>query len=1107
MVAFRLNWFGPPSVEYDGRPQRLEMRKTLALLAYLSLSAQPHSRETLAAMFWPEYDQQHAMANLRRNLSSLARSLPSGLLEVDRERIGLQRVEWLQVDTEEFKEQLTSLYTHSHPEDQACLECLSSLEKAVALYKGDFFEGFNLKDCPEFDDWQFFQRENLRSDYGGALQKLADYYQNQCDWDKAIARTRSWLALDRLHEAPHRKLMMLYYLIGQKSAALRQYEDCKQILEQELGEDPEEETQKVYEEIRSGSLYEGQQVSRSRITKPETIQPDIPILKTKLFIPKVPRTIVERPHLIALLDQGAQFPMTILSAPAGFGKTTMLAEWAVQTQQLVAWVGLDKGDNDPNRLINYLIRAVQNALNNPTVGSESLELLRSPTPLPVEMVLSPFVNDLIQIPTPVVLIFDDYHNIKEKNVHNVVHYILEHQPDSLRLILSTRVDPPLHLARMRANNLMFEIRTESLRFNLVEADTFLNKIMGLELLEEDIAVLSERTEGWIAGYKMVSLALQQRGIAVEPQNRRQFIFDLSGSQRFIFDYLVEEVLSGQPNFIRSFLMKTSILDRFCASLCEAVAGPIEQLGDQAHTSGETTEVAQNYQQILEYLDHANMFLIPMDEERCWYRYHHLFIDILQARLQQTEDKSFIQQLHKRASVWLESNKFPYEAIYHAHAAADFDRTARLVEVNYIDAWEWNKLANIGKWIDKLPQEVVLKRHKLCCYHAYVEMLKGKIEGLEVYLDSAQGQLEEAAVTEENEETLAVLNLTRAYIAGLRGNWAYAIELAKTPLTTTQRYRSAYNLMYGFAFFLEGELERSRSAFKQLIYDNIFLLPGSLSLSHSYLARIYKLEGRLNEAEQVYTNALKVITERGWNQFYIPALIEFGLSDLLLEKNEADKAWYYVQHGLENTGSWFPADSLATGYTVLSRVLQRKGDYSAALSAVQEAEEKLKGDTLLPHIRSELEASSIRACLAQGDLECAGDWMQAHASILSISENENSGVAFRNEYDRIIALRILLAHRKFDEAVILAKRMIEIAKSGMRYGRVIEIEALLAIALQGSDEALQTLMDSLILAQPGGYARIFLDEGTEMQALLQKGKQRGVWQDLNLSSYVEKLLEP
>jgi DNA-binding SARP family transcriptional activator len=625
MVNLKLSWLGPPAIEYEGRPLRLEMRKPLALLAYLSLSPQSPTRETLASLFWLEHDQQHALSSLRRSLFSLGRSLPPGFLEVDREKIGLRREDWLKVDVEEFRQQLAFARQHPHPPNHVCPDCLSSLEKAAAIYKGDFFEGFNLKDCPGFDEWQFFQRESLRSDYAGVLEKLAAYYQGRCEWEKAIRYARTWLALDRLNEPAQRMLIGLYNQSGQQRMALRQYETLIDLLQNELGQSPEAETLSLYQSLlsteASGRVENGSALSRSTSRGPE------PLIKTKLYIPPLRVDRVARPRLLELLDAGSQRPLTLVSAPAGFGKTTLLASWAAHTGLPIAWFSIDEGDNDPVRFVDYLIAALGSVL--PPEVSEQFQAFTQTLKASVQPTLIQLINHLAGEREPFVLILDDYQFIHSLDVHNALAFLVEKIPACMHLIIATRSDPPFSLAQLRASDRLIEIRASDLRFSLEESAGFLKQVMSLNLLNEDVSALEERTEGWIAGLQMAALAI--RTVASQPtrelnaidsgQAVSRFIHAFSGSNRYILDYLVEEVFGRHPLEIRSFLLHTSILERFSSPLCDAVT---------------KTEGSQN---ILEGLEKENLFLVPLDSERRWYRYHHLFAELLRFKLEETLSKA------------------------------------------------------------------------------------------------------------------------------------------------------------------------------------------------------------------------------------------------------------------------------------------------------------------------------------------------------------------------------------------------------------------------------------------------------------------------------------
>jgi LuxR family maltose regulon positive regulatory protein len=589
------------------------------------------------------------------------------------------------------------------------------------------------------------------------------------------------------------------------------------------------------------------------------------------------------------------------------------------------------------------------------------------------------------------------------------------------------------------------------------------------------------------------------------------ILGLTGSHRYIMDYLVEEVLNNLPAPVRTFMMRTSVLERFCAPLCEAVAGTLDsesRFSDQTNSTDFQLFGMGTAQEILEYLDRTNMFLAPLDEERCWYRYHRLFADLLRSRMTQTSSDACIRDLHLRASSWFEQNELIGEAIQHALQGSDFDRAAQLVESYYTSTWEWSDVFSIRQWFNQLPQEAILRHPKLCGFYAYVEMLEGRLDGLDFYLDQAENQLNLVQKTDEYQDTLGILHLTRAYLAGYHGNWARAVEIVKHPLFTYPKYSSASHNLIGMALFLEGDLDSACELFKQLVEGDVFLLSGSVPLSESYIARIRKLQGRLKDAEQVYINTMSFISQHGWSRFYMPALIEFGLADLYREKNELETAYNYIQQALKNTGEWFPADAMATGYTVLCRILHSQGKDNDVLTCNEEAKIKLEGETLLPHIQSEFATCFVQAYLAQGKINLAGQWLRSKPALLSIPENESSGVSFREEFERVFALRVLIAEQKYQEAVELSRRMLKIATKGGRLGRVIEIGLLQAIALYHlgcCDEALSILTKSLSMAYPEGYVRLFLEEGEAVEVLLRLGRQQNQWDRPDLCGYADQLL--
>ena len=523
-------------------------------------------------------------------------------------------------DVHEFQRQIASCQSHLHQDLETCEDCLLHLERSVALYRGDFLTGLNLPDCPEFDEWQYLERENFRAAFAQALCGLVKAYETRQEWEKALQHARHWVTLDRLNEAAQRTLINLYARSGQRSAALHQYEALTHLLQEELGQPPEEETTALYKRIQAREVT-GKNPPRSQRHHPSNhTQGNETLLKTKLFIPPIRVDRVPRPRLLELLNAGSQRALTLISAPAGFGKTTLLAHWTTQTELPIAWYSLDENDNDPTRFVSYLIAALDSII--PTIGEQFQGTYQSLQPS-IQPVLVGLMNDLTTVPEPFVLVLDDYQFIHSPVVHQGMAFLVDKIPACMHLVIATRTDPPLPLARLRARDQLVEIRANDLRFTQEESAGFLHQVMSLDLTGDDVLALETRTEGWIAGLQMAALAIRAIGnlkqvTGVEASSTQKeisgFIQDFSGSHRYILDYLGEEVLSRCPAEIRRFLLQTSLLERFSGPLCVAVTG----IGES--------------EAILETLEKENIFLVPLDNTRSWYRYHHLFAELLRYQL-------------------------------------------------------------------------------------------------------------------------------------------------------------------------------------------------------------------------------------------------------------------------------------------------------------------------------------------------------------------------------------------------------------------------------------------------------------------------------------------
>ncbi len=1076
MEVLKLRWLGPPSIEYEGRPLHLEMRKALALLAYISLSPQPPARETLAALFWPEFDQRHALSNLRRSLSSLARDMPAGTLEIGRERIGLQRTGVLEMDVEEFKAQLARASLHSSTSDPGFATSITALEKATAVYKGDFFEGFNLKDCPDFDEWQFYQRESLRSEYAAALEKLAVYYQGHGEWEKALIHARSWTALDPLNEAAQRMLIGLYCQSGRRSLAVRQYGEFAREMKEQLGQAPEPETARL---VEPGS--QAKTVSTRNTIQASPLSTPVPLLKTKLYIPSARSRRVKRDRLVGRMEECAAQALTLISAPAGYGKTTLLAEWATITDLPVAWVSLDAADNDPSRFFAYIGEAVNSV--HPGAADQALEMLHSSMPLALTTVISTLLNDLCEVSEPFALVLDDYHLITAQAVHTAMAFMLEHSTPEMHLVIATRTDPPLPLARLRSRQQLAEIRASDLRFYRDETTEFLNRIAGLNLGEEDITSLEARTEGWIAGLQMAALSMQGR------QDLSRFIHSFTGSHRYIMDYLVDEVLERQPEEIQRFLLHTSILRRLSGPLCDALL-------DQ-----------KDSQSILEQLEKANLFLVSLDDDRTWYRFHHLFADLLNARLKQ-QSPELISALHTRCSQWLEANGFMDEAVDHALAAQDFDRASQLV-----DRLAGPMIARSGGlilqgWIDQLPTEIALSRPWLCISQAWVRLATGLVDQVEPLLQAAEQKIQPEDPPQQRRELLAQIACLRAYLADLCGNLPGMIRMAEQALgylaTDDIASREKVCFILGRAYLTLGQFAKGITVVSESIQQSIDA--GTINMISPCLAiqcKIYRLQGRLHDVISLYLDK-KPYIEKNARRLYLAGNAYIGPAGVLREWNDLEGAETTIRHALDLIVQWENPSVICAAYTMLGRVFQAQGKLEAAAEAIHSAEAAFRGRLTVSDVLGELNSARVKLWLATGELAKAAQWAENWKKNLG----PDAAFSIALEQDEITISRVLAASQQTEEALQILSRLEEQAEIGGRFDRLIEILVFQAIALYAQErvpEALPILGRGLTLAQPEGYLRMFLDEGAPMADLLQQGKIQGTWHKLALDAYVGRLL--
>jgi len=806
-----------------------------------------------------------------------------------------------------------------------------------------------------------------------------------------------------------------------------------------------------------------------------------PLLQTKLYIPHSQPNLISRPRLIKHLEDGLSRKLTLVSSPAGFGKTTLLSEWIHKCGQPVAWITLDQGDNDPSRFLKYFITAALQK-NEAEIGEEIFSALQSSQPPKSDILLTGLLNEITEMTQPIVIVLDDYHVITEPTIQEMLTFILENQPPQMHLVISSRADPPWPLARLRVHGELAEIRTRDLRFTTDEAATFLNNVMGLKLSPQEVASLEGLTEGWIAGLQMAAISMRGR------KDVSGFIESFSGSHRFILDYLVEEVLDQQSLTIQDFLLKTSILESLSGPLCDAVAD------------------REDSQIILTQLEQANLFLIPLDDERCWYRYHHLFADLLRIRLEHTQPEH-TPTLHRRASEWFEQNGLIAEAVNHSLVANDFERVVRLFAGNTLAMIYHGESRTLVSWLEALPDEVVRSQPWFSIAHAWTLAYAGEFDAIETLLKETEKVLvgfDELVLSEvEYQRIVGHIAIIRSYTAARRGDSSRAAKQACKAL----QHLPADDLMErGYILTLLGAVLRTSGDFNAATEASTKAIAISQATGDSQLsavvlcdqAALHYSQGQLHKAAAICRDAEQISDKyAGQSGRPLPVMgyAYIRLSAVLREWNDLETATGYAREGLELCKQWGQADFLVYSYIEVAKVLQAIGDMDGALDAIQTG--KRIASNVSPWPGFHVAAQQARLWLVQGKLEDVTRWVQ-----VSGLRNDDS-LSFQYLFRYIVLARVLIAQGVFDEAAGLLSRLLEVAETARAMGCMIEILILQALALQAQgkiDHALTSLERALVFAEPEGYVRTFIDEGSSMGKLLQQTTAPGV-----AVGYVGKLL--
>jgi LuxR family transcriptional regulator, maltose regulon positive regulatory protein len=776
------------------------------------------------------------------------------------------------------------------------------------------------------------------------------------------------------------------------------------------------------------------------------------IVVTKLHIPAPRPRAVPRPRLIERLNEGLHHRLTLISAPAGFGKTTLVSEWIAASGRPAAWISLDQGDSDPARFLAYLVAALRSV--GAHIGEGVAAALQSPQSQASEPLLTALLNEINAIPRTFIVVLDDFHLVDAAPVEDALAFLLEHLPPCMHLVIATREDPRLPLARLRARGQMAELRAADLRFTPAETTEFLNRAMGLRLSAEDIAALETRTEGWIAGLQLAAISMRGRDDAAG------FIRSFTGSHGFVLDYLLEEVLERQPESIQAFLLRTSILERLCGPLCDAVlAGP-----------------AGVGQETLEYLEHANLFIVSLDNERRWYRYHHLFAELLKHR--QQRKAALTAELHGLASQWYEENGLELDAFHHAAAANDIERAERLIEGKGMPLYFRGAMAPVIRWLESLPASVLDAQPSLWVSYASSLMMSGRPSAVEPKLQAAEAALRSAEPGGRTRNLVGHVAAMRALVAASRNETEAMIAQSHRALECLHpdnlSVRTMTSLTLGLAYQLQGDRDAAGRVYAQAMEigqasGNIMAAAGAASS----LGQIQESENQLHPAAETYRRLLQMV---GDPAHMVTGEAHHGLARILYQWNDLDAAEQHAQQ-CSRLARQLECDTAVACEVLRARLMLARGDTAGAAALLAKAGETARVSKFVNQV-PRVAAAQVHLLLHQGNPVGAARLAESHDIPMS-------------------QVRIMLAQGDAAAARALLTTIRAQMDEKRWHDDLLEITILQALAHHArgrTDDALRHLGDALAMAQPGGFIRIFVDEGPRMAELLAVAAAKGIMPD-------------
>ena len=774
-----------------------------------------------------------------------------------------------------------------------------------------------------------------------------------------------------------------------------------------------------------------------------------PLLSTKFSIPPLRTGLVSRPHLIErtetdLLQDGVfGRRLTLISAPAGYGKTTLAIDWLQRLNLPVAWLSLDEADNDPRRFITYVIAAMRNI--NENIGGTATAMLQSPQPPPDELMLTSLVNEISVVTQPFILALDDYHVIHTPTIHKQLAFLLEHQPNTLHLVITTREDPLLPVSRLRARNQVLEIRQDELRFTLEEIAKFLKNVMGLDLSHDEISALERRTEGWIAGLQLAALSMRGR------DDLAGFIQAFTGSSRFILDYLIEEVFEGQTPDVKDFLLKTSILERLSAHLCDAVIeGSVSR-------------------EMLEALEQANLFIVPLDQSREWYRYHRLFADLLRHRLRTSSIPE--SELHQEASQWYEQNSYPADAIQHALAAKDWERAGSLILSNNSEFLKRGEVLTVIRWFQALPGEILLSNPNLCFDYCWPLLLAGKF-------DEARPLLERVAqMTEGTPELLGEVYAAQAYLARGKGEHALMVEKSQQAMALLPKSsvdsRGIVAMNLGLAYWHMGQMQAAEEVLAEA-------LEASRTTGNHYAAltslifqgRVLAVRGQLHQSEKLFERAVQMDGD-----IPINALAYMDLATLHYEWNALDVSDGHIQKAIEICQRSQNNEFLVGALMIKSRTRIAQGDLAGAENALDQAWDLVRSGKIPTGTAVRMDSAQVRLLLAKG--EATGEWEE------KLTETVDCHPFYR--FLGVTKARTLPdAHAR-----AYLDGLSQTAQANDWIYGLVAIRALQTVIAETQDDASRFLREALQLSEGEGFIRSFVEVGAKLVPLLREASRRGI----------------